>query len=119
MANREHNDLSSIKVIERDVRALAKLDNPLAEFRKHPLYRSADLWMSRESLNPSSNRLNGAASRFRIFGGEKIAEAADILKRRLRPPYLWHLGGAAAFPASSFFSQASASAPVTCRPVSS
>ncbi len=54
MANREHNDPSSIKVIERDVRALAKLDNPLAEFRKHSLYRSADLWMSRESLNPSS-----------------------------------------------------------------
>lgn len=119
MADREHGYKIRAHVVSGNVAAIAEVDHQFAELGRQIQNGPADAGLLDQYLQLSFDGLGGALCGHRILGLQKFAQAHQIRPCVERKNQSWHSGAASSlspFPQES--SQAKASSPVMCKPVS-
>ena len=101
--------------IEDEVPAVAEVDGPLSELWSHALGRPADAGLMNHDLHTVADGLDGPLGSLGILAGQEPMEALHVEQGLGGPDHAhtahtWHAGGSTSCPASSWTSQASASA---------
>ena len=85
MSHGENNRRFAVVTIQRDIAAVAKIDQPFAEFGFHVLDRATDPQLQRQDLHPCADRLHRALGGVCIPFGEKPVKALHIVQPGGRP----------------------------------
>lgn len=80
MSHGQNDRRFSVVAIQHDVAAVAKIDQPFAEFGEHVLDRAADTRLQRQDLHPFADRLHRAPGGVWIPFGEKPVKALHIVQ---------------------------------------
>jgi hypothetical protein len=117
MADAQQNDLGFVASVINKIGSTAEWDDQFAIFRIEGHYRATRLRRVSQDFHSVPNSPDGTAGRSAILVDKKAMQSLDIDQGGPRPPYTWHCGGGVSSPASSLANHASASSPVTCKPV--
>ena len=72
MPNCKNNRFNTIVTVQRDITALAKINEPLSKFNRHIIQRTANLGLVSQNMGVLTNAFDGLASHYRIVISQKI-----------------------------------------------
>ncbi len=64
-------DRFPVIAVQRDITAVAKVDQPFAVFRLHILDGESNLWVLCKDIHPGTNRFYGPTGRVGVFSGKE------------------------------------------------
>ena len=119
MSNGEHRHKIGANVIADDVPAVAKVDNHLTKFRREIWYGPAYCRVSQQQPQLALYCIGRAFRGGWILGPQEFAHSHQSNAGVRRKNQSWHSGGpSSSSPLPHESSQANASEPVMCNPVS-